>query len=224
MKTSEVKDGGPVNELAPRSIGTAGITGQNTLEFVSDLRLDESILPADKDSVALKQRFIYYKNKLHNVPHGLSFLTPESFEKAQYPSELVNSVTSEKHVAGGETMYEIGKARFGDDVTNIFFSAFSRGVYAADHTQLSMKAAFPAMWKAFKPKEASLASRPFLLLLFLLLITSSVLYYITRMCVLQEGSTLCCCDNSNSVGDLFYVQAAYFMIFLLLMCFISSHA
>ena len=49
--------------------------------------------------MALKQRFIYYKNKLHNVPQGLSFLTPESFEKAQYPSELVNSVTSEKNVS-----------------------------------------------------------------------------------------------------------------------------
>ena len=57
-------------------------------------------------------------------------------------------------------MYEIGKARFGDDVTNIFFSAFSRGVYAADHTQLSMKAAFPTMWKAYKPKEVIYYNKP----------------------------------------------------------------
>ena len=55
--------------------------------------------------------------------------------------------------AGSETMYEVGRARFGEEVTNILFSAFVRGVFAADHKQLSMKAAFPPMWKIFRPKS-----------------------------------------------------------------------
>ena len=49
-------------------------------------------------------------------------------------------------------MYEVGKARFGEEITDVLFSAFVRGVFAADHKQLSMKAAFPAMWHVFKPK------------------------------------------------------------------------
>lgn len=55
--------------------------------------------------------------------------------------------------ADAETMYDVGKARFGEEITDVLFSAFVRGVFAADHRQLSMKAAFPAMWAVFKPKQ-----------------------------------------------------------------------
>jgi len=57
-------------------------------------------------------------------------------------------------------MYEVGSARFGEEITDVLFSAFVRGVFAADHKQLSMKAAFPAMWHVFKPKGASMPLRP----------------------------------------------------------------
>ena len=54
-----------------------------------------------------------------------------------------------------ETMNDIVAARCGPEIANYLVSSFCRGVFAADSQQLSMKAAFPAMWKMFKPKQVN---------------------------------------------------------------------
>ena len=54
-----------------------------------------------------------------------------------------------------ETMHDICLARFGDEIANHLISSFTRGVFAADARQLSMKAAFPAFWKLLGPKHVS---------------------------------------------------------------------
>ena len=54
-----------------------------------------------------------------------------------------------------ETMHEVCSTRFGPEVANYIISAFCRGVFAADSRQLSMKAAFPPMWKILKPREVN---------------------------------------------------------------------
>ena len=55
-------------------------------------------------------------------------------------------------------MHEITAARFGEEVADYLVSSFCRGVFAADSKQLSMKAAFPLMWKRLKPKEVHYAT------------------------------------------------------------------
>lgn len=54
-----------------------------------------------------------------------------------------------------ESMHEICLTRFGNEVADYIISAFCRGVFAADSRQLSMKAAFPPMWKMLKPRNVS---------------------------------------------------------------------
>lgn len=152
---------GPINELGPRSIRAANnVIGNNTLQLVSDLGFEDHVIPVTARDVAPKTRLIYANKKLHTLPSSpFEFLrktSPFSRSLARYflPSFLAK-VPDEY-----ETMNEILSARCGPEVADYLVSSFCRGVFAADSQQLSMKAAFPALWKMFKPKRSCMPRRP----------------------------------------------------------------
>uniref|UniRef100_H2ZDW1 Amine oxidase domain-containing protein n=1 Tax=Ciona savignyi TaxID=51511 RepID=H2ZDW1_CIOSA len=151
---------GAINEYGPRSVRTAGLVGNNTLQLISDIGLESNVLPVKSSDNAAKQRMIYVNKKLHILPNSMlsALKKQEPFSKS-----LAWSIAGglfKKVPPSYETMHEVCEGRFGPEVADYLVSAFVRGVFAADSKQLSMKAAFPPMWGRLGPKKAGMARRP----------------------------------------------------------------
>ncbi|CAK8691688.1 protoporphyrinogen oxidase-like [Clavelina lepadiformis] len=151
---------GPINELGPRSVRVAGIAGNNTLQLMTALGLEDDIIPVKSSDVVAKNRLIYVNKTLHALPNSLSsmFQTQPPLTKSLVRSIVPGLV--KKIPSSFESMHEVCSARFGDEVANYLVDSFTRGVFAADARHLSMKAAFPVMWKKLKPKSGTLPRRP----------------------------------------------------------------
>uniref|UniRef100_F6VA08 Protoporphyrinogen oxidase n=1 Tax=Ciona intestinalis TaxID=7719 RepID=F6VA08_CIOIN len=144
---------GAINERGPRSVRTAGLVGNNTLQLISDIGMESNVIPVRSDDIAAKQRLLYVNKKLHILPNSLL-----SACKKQQPfsNSLARSFVGgllKKVPPSYETMSEICSERFGREVADYLVSAFVRGVFAADSKQLSMKAAFPPLWGRLGPRE-----------------------------------------------------------------------
>ncbi|XP_002127282.2 protoporphyrinogen oxidase-like [Ciona intestinalis] len=151
---------GAINEHGPRSVRTAGLVGNNTLQLISDIGMESNVIPVKSDDIAAKQRLLYVNKKLHILPNSLL-----SACKKQEPfsNSLARSVVGglfKKVPPSYETMSEICSERFGQEVADYLVSSFVRGVFAADSKQLSMKAAFPPLWGRLGPKQAQMPRRP----------------------------------------------------------------
>ncbi|KAH6584457.1 hypothetical protein BASA60_000961 [Batrachochytrium salamandrivorans] len=58
-------------ETGPRTLRPGGTAGASTLEMIHSLDLSSDILMVSKSSPAAKNRFIYFDNKLNQLPHSL---------------------------------------------------------------------------------------------------------------------------------------------------------
>jgi len=160
MKTSENQ--GSINEWGPHSVRFSGksatLQERNTLQLINELGLDDVVLPVTGDSVAAKNRLIYANEELHKLPASIvSASLPHSLHRTPLLMSFLASKLK-KPPSDSETVHDVIASKFSPRLADLYASSFCRGVFAADSSELSMKAAFPALWKYFyrKPKDTLL--------------------------------------------------------------------
>nr|XP_039248289.1 protoporphyrinogen oxidase-like [Styela clava] len=161
MQTENFGEDGPVFELGPRSLRTAGFVGMHSLILASELGLEDDMIAVGANESANINRFLYVDKSLHKLPNSL-----KSMFNASPPLTKSLLMTFIKGMAfrstpeDAETVYDILLSRFGEEVTKYHADAFVRGIFASDIKELSMKAAFPILWEKLKPKNSRIPRKP----------------------------------------------------------------
>ncbi|XP_041081776.1 protoporphyrinogen oxidase isoform X3 [Polyodon spathula] len=132
------REDGAVFEHGPRGIRPAGDVGKSTLKMVSELGLENEVLPVTSDNIASKNRFLYVGGKLHKMPSGAV--------------ALISSVARELLVKRGtqedESVHRFVERRLGKELADVVIDSLCRGVYAGDCRKLSMRSCFPPLFRA----------------------------------------------------------------------------
>ena len=119
---------------------------------------EDEVIAIPKDDVASQNRFIYYPDRLVQMPtpYGNPFV---SALKAGYAaltepiySGVIGSLLAETRVrqrplkVRDESVGEFMKRRFGPAIADNLVSAFFHGIYAGDIYKLSARTLLPALW------------------------------------------------------------------------------
>ncbi|KZT36172.1 Protoporphyrinogen oxidase [Sistotremastrum suecicum HHB10207 ss-3] len=143
------------------------------LELINLLNLKPHVLKTSTSAPAAKNRFLHIPGSqgLSILPSSLSTLF-----KSPVSSLLVGSVLKDlirppnrgqsSKEQDDESVDSFLSRRFGDDFARVMGSALVHGIYAADSRILSIRSAFPSLWKAHIRGTGSVARsmllRPFL--------------------------------------------------------------
>ncbi|KAI9767417.1 MAG: oxygen-dependent protoporphyrinogen oxidase [Geoglossum simile] len=152
-KTVDVGNGSVVFEQGPRTLRTALPNGPVTISLICQLGLEDKIIMTPKDSVAYRNRYIYYPNHLVRLP-----MPPTSIW------ELIKTLATEplfrgvpmgviREVLRPKSQWKIDESigsffsrRFGPELVDNILSAVCHGIYAGDVWKLSAKSLFPFAW------------------------------------------------------------------------------
>ncbi|KAG0638328.1 hypothetical protein HOY80DRAFT_968124 [Tuber brumale] len=151
-KRVESEDGTIQFEQGPRTIRPWTVSGLVTIDMIRQLDLEKELILISKNTPAAKNRFIYFPNRLNQLPSSLLslFLSPnlpvmkgiltgilaEPFRKRR-PADLTD-----------ESVGSFISRRFNKALANNLVSAGLHGIYAGDIDQLSAKSLFPRFWMA----------------------------------------------------------------------------
>lgn len=123
---------GQLYEMGPRSFRD----DPKIRALLSDLGLDDQVIPASKMA---RKRYLLKDGKCLPIRSlGVSF-----FLKAIYQSLL-----SSREFVDDESVYDFFSKRYGDQFATFFADSLVTGIYAADSKTLSMKCAFPGLFKS----------------------------------------------------------------------------
>lgn len=137
-------------EAGPRSCRSHG-SGIATLELIEALGIQDQWMPA---SPAAKDRFIYTKGKLENLPNGLLSCLTSSLMRPLLPSFFKEWRVPGSSLAD-ETIYDFIARRLDRRVAETLFDPLTSGIYAGDVQKLSMSACFPEIYQ-YEQKSGSL--------------------------------------------------------------------
>ncbi|KAF5890406.1 protoporphyrinogen oxidase, partial [Clarias magur] len=143
------REDGAVFEHGPRGVRSAGVVGRNTLNMLSDLGLEDEILPVPHHHVASKNRFLYVNGELHQMPSSFSGVVKTV---PPFTRPIILSVLKEVLVRKGkeedESMHLFFSRRFGSELADIAIDCLCRGVFAGDSRRLSVRSCFPPVHRA----------------------------------------------------------------------------
>ncbi|KAF1558340.1 Protoporphyrinogen oxidase, partial [Eudyptula albosignata] len=116
---------------------------------VSELGLEDDVLPVPGDHPASRNRFLYTGGALHKLPSGLGgLLRPvPPFSRALLWSG-VRDLLAPAGTEPDESVHAFVHRRFGQEVADIAVDSLCRGVFAGDCRALSVRSCFPALFKA----------------------------------------------------------------------------
>ncbi|XP_028679029.1 protoporphyrinogen oxidase isoform X1 [Erpetoichthys calabaricus] len=143
------REDGAVFEQGPRAIRPAGVIGRNTLKMVSELGLENEILPVTAENPASRNRFLFVNGKLQKLPSS-----PVAALKATPPfsKSIFHSILEEIFVKRGtlddESVHGFVERRLGKELADIAIDSLCRGVFAGDCRKLSMRSCFPPLFHA----------------------------------------------------------------------------
>ncbi|XP_076869365.1 protoporphyrinogen oxidase [Brachyhypopomus gauderio] len=143
------REDGAVFEHGPRGVRPFGPAGQNTLNMISDLGLEEEILSVPHDHVAAKNRFLYVRGQLHRMPSsaGGVMRTVPPFSRPIILSVL-KEVLVRKGKQDDESVHAFVSRRLGSELADIAIDSVCRGVFAGNSRQLSVRSCFPPLFSA----------------------------------------------------------------------------
>ncbi|KAK0458730.1 uncharacterized protein EV420DRAFT_329043 [Desarmillaria tabescens] len=150
---SERVDVGPsqqmVLEAGPRTIRP---NAKSILELVHLLGLKDSLITVPRTAAAAQKRFLYIPEvgQIQSLPASLSSLVVSPFRSILLPAILREPFRQANRACGltDENFDSFMTRRFGEDLARTLGSALVHGIYAADSRKLSVRAAFPFLWKA----------------------------------------------------------------------------
>jgi oxygen-dependent protoporphyrinogen oxidase len=137
------------------------------------LRLQDEIVKVSKAAPAATGRFLYIPQSYGENAAGLQMMPSiSSLRSSPLLFEILSSVIREPFRRSNrpenisdESVNSFLSRRFGDMFASKFGSALVHGIYAADSSQISVKAAFPSLWRAEETGRGSVV-RGFLASLF----------------------------------------------------------
>lgn len=106
-----------------------------------------------KTAAAAKNRFLYVPGStkgLDLIPSSIASLFTSPLSRILLPAIAREPLRRANRPKGlmDESVDSFMSRRFGKDFARIFGSAMVHGIYAADSRELSIKAAFPTVWRA----------------------------------------------------------------------------
>ena len=143
-------------ESGPRSLRPFGVAGHLTLDLISKLNLENKVITVSRDSMAHKNRFIYYNNALHNIPTSFwKILRSRSPLVRGLLRGIIMEPFQPRSTCGDESISSFVSRRLGPFISDNLISAMVRGIYAGDSTKLSIDATFGSL-KELERKYGSL--------------------------------------------------------------------
>ncbi|TIB93469.1 Protoporphyrinogen oxidase [Wallemia mellicola] len=140
-------------ESGPRTLRPNGVSGALVLDLIDKLGLESSLLSASKSSPAAKNRFIYHPDRLNQLPSSLASI-PSALLKYKtlraIPAAILNDIKTPAHKLEeneDESVDAFFRRRFGDKIADNIASAVIHGIYATDSRDLSLRTAFPLLYK-----------------------------------------------------------------------------
>lgn len=116
----------------------------STLEFVSELGLEGSLLEASSEA---EERFILSDNTLFKIPLSpMDFLGFRPLSAAQ-KLRMLGEIFVAKGKNPDETVFEFGQRRLGQKFAELFLDPMVAGVFAGDARQLNLRFAFPRIYE-----------------------------------------------------------------------------
>ncbi|XP_053331056.1 protoporphyrinogen oxidase [Spea bombifrons] len=148
-------DDGAIFEHGPRGIRPAGVVGRNTLCMVSELGLENEILPVLRNHPAAKNRYLYVNKTLHKLPSSLGGVlrTIPPFTEPLFLCGL-RDLVSPKGSQEDESVHAFVARRFGKELADIVIDSLCRGVFAGDCRRLSVRSCFPFLYEAERRKRS----------------------------------------------------------------------
>ncbi|RKF64507.1 Protoporphyrinogen oxidase [Erysiphe neolycopersici] len=154
---SEIVDTGHgkvILESGPRTLRYGTTSSLVTAELIQDLGLEDEIIISAKNSIAAKNRFVYYPDHLVRMPvPGESLLwqvikmISEPVFKGILPAAIEFLRPPRPEELEDESVASFFTRRLGTDhLVNNIHSAILHGIYAGDINQLSAKSLFPTLW------------------------------------------------------------------------------
>jgi protoporphyrinogen/coproporphyrinogen III oxidase len=117
---------------------------QEMVDFCNDLGLADRIVKSN-DSAA--ERYILQKGSLKRLPKKPPQIFTWNFLPLSAKLRLLTEPFRKKSTAEDETVYDFCNRRMGKKIAEYLVDPFTSGVFGADCRQLSVKAAFPALWE-----------------------------------------------------------------------------
>jgi len=115
-----------------------------TLDLTRELQLENNLINANQEA---KYRYIDINDQLHSLPTSLgsflSFKLLTPVEKLRIPFELFKTRAANEH----ESVYDYGLRRFGKGLAENLVDPLVSGIYAGDARKISLKAAFPNIYR-----------------------------------------------------------------------------
>ncbi|KZP16894.1 Protoporphyrinogen oxidase [Athelia psychrophila] len=139
-----------VLEAGPRTLRP---NGKSVLELIHLLGLEDSLVLTPKTAAAARNRFLYVPGSatgLDLIPTTLPALFSSPLSRILLPAVLREPLRRANRPEGllDESVDAFMARRFGKEFARVFGSAMVHGIYAADSRELSVKAAFPTVWRA----------------------------------------------------------------------------
>ncbi|SZF03082.1 unnamed protein product [Blumeria hordei] len=143
-----------VFESGPRTLRFGTPTSLATAEIIQNLKLEEEIIINAHDSVAARNRFVYYPDHLVRMPgpgenilnQVYSLLTEPIFSGA-FSACLEFCRPPRPASLKDESVARFLHRRLGsENLVNNIHSAILHGIYAGDIEQLSIRSLFPTLW------------------------------------------------------------------------------
>lgn len=130
---------GVLFEKGPRTIRPYGLAGENTLELVNKLNLNDKIMPITASHAAVRNRLIYVNKKLITLPNSFTslFKTNEPFNRP-----LVSMLWTEFRIKRipkeDESIYSFVERRLGRDIADYLISPMICGICAGNAKEISV--------------------------------------------------------------------------------------
>ncbi|CUS12361.1 unnamed protein product [Tuber aestivum] len=151
-KRIESEDGTIQFEQGPRTIRPWTVSGLVTIDMIRQLDLEKELILISKNTPAAKNRFIYFPDRLNQLPSSLLslLLAPHlPVMKGVFAGILAEPFRKRRPAdVTDESVGSFISRRFNKALANNLVSAGLHGIYAGDIDQLSAKSLFPRFWMA----------------------------------------------------------------------------
>ncbi|KAL2316429.1 Protoporphyrinogen oxidase [Schizosaccharomyces pombe] len=128
-------------EQGPRTLRPAGVAGLANLDLISKLGIEDKLLRISSNSPSAKNRYIYYPDRLNEIPSSILGSIKSIMQPALRPMPLammLEPFRKSKRDSTDESVGSFMRRRFGKNVTDRVMSAMINGIYAGDLNDLSM--------------------------------------------------------------------------------------
>ncbi|XP_011873466.1 PREDICTED: protoporphyrinogen oxidase [Vollenhovia emeryi] len=148
---SKSSPSGAIFEQGPRTIRPFDIAGENTLNLIEDLQLNDKLISINVSHPVAANRLIYMDGALHRLPNSLKtlFKTPSLLDRPLI-SHIWRDLSAPRVSKEDESVYSFVQRRLGQDIADNMISPLICGIYAGDAREISVKsvAMFKSMFEA----------------------------------------------------------------------------